>query len=95
MKYLKNGLKHYVLYHIIYGSSIATWNLVVPTADPYLGWIGKGYSSEDLDDFDDSTMDTGPQSGDKKPGPKSRGRKRVKGRLHIRKVLQPWHMHGL
>ena len=69
------------LYDIIWGSSSATGNFVVPSANPYLGRDGGEASYDDLYFEDDLTTNTGPRSGEKRVGTSDRGQnKRNKGK---------------
>ena len=68
---MRFGLKHYDLHHAIFGGSFASGNNAAPSTDLYLrrGNDADDYDTSREDDNDETTMETGPHSGDKRASP--------------------------
>ena len=73
---IRYDLKQYDFHHAIFGGSLATGDNAVLTTDPYMRQANDAddYDSSGDEELDDTTIKTGPCSGDKRAG-SSRGRK--------------------
>ena len=76
LKDMRFSLKHYNLHYAIFRGSLATGDSAVPTTDPYMpqDTDADDYVSSGDEEQDDTMMDIGLRSGDKRVG-LSRGRR--------------------